>query len=90
MSTLAIETPPRAQGVECSPAELSVALSDGRTISVPLAWFPRLLKATPEQRQHYELLGDGIGVHWPDVDEDISIIGLLAGKRSVEATDPAL
>ena len=54
-------------------------VSGGRTISVPLAWSWRLSDATPEQRQHYELIGDGRGIHWPDVDEDISVAGMLSG-----------
>jgi hypothetical protein len=61
---------------------LHVALSDGREISVLLDWFPRLYRATPQQRQHWELIGRGIGLHWPDIDEDLSVAGLLAGKRS--------
>ena len=64
--------------------ELQVDLADGRRVAVPLAWFPRLLHATPEQRSRFELLGDGEGIHWPDVDEDISVRGLLLGLPSVE------
>jgi hypothetical protein len=60
---------------------LHVALSDGRRISVPLSWFPRLAEATQRQRQHWELIGRGIGIHWPDLDEDLSVAGLLSGKR---------
>jgi hypothetical protein len=59
--------------------ELSVALMDGRTITVPLAWYPRLLDATPEQRAHWEVAGAGYGIHWPDLDEDLSTEGLLRG-----------
>jgi hypothetical protein len=62
--------------------ELTVVLADGRRISTPLAWFPRLLHATPEQRQRYEILGDGVGIHWPDLDEDLSVAGLLRGAPS--------
>ncbi len=58
---------------------LVVDLADGRTISVPLAWFPRLLHATPAQRAHWQIAGAGYGIHWPDVDEDLSTGGLLAG-----------
>ena len=58
---------------------LVVDLMDGRTISVPLAWYPRLLAATPEQRQHWEIAGGGYGIHWPDMDEDLSTEGLLRG-----------
>lgn len=57
-----------------------VELSDGRTLGVPLAWFPRLLNATPDQRSRFEFSGGGMGLHWPDLDEDISLAGLLAGR----------
>ncbi|MBI1237758.1 MAG: DUF2442 domain-containing protein [Alphaproteobacteria bacterium] len=57
-----------------------VDLSDGRTIGVPIAWFPRLLKATPEQRANHRFIGGGSGVHFPELDEDISVDGLLAGR----------
>lgn len=70
---------PRAQHVRIEDEELVVELADGRSVSVPIAWFPRLLHATPQQRQHWELLGDGEGIHWPDVDEDLSVAGLLRG-----------
>jgi hypothetical protein len=73
-----------ASAVECTDDELIVSLSDGRNLSVPLVWFPRLAKASPSERADYELLGDGEGVHWPQVDEDISVLGLLAGKPSAE------
>ena len=59
--------------------ELTVSLVDGRRVSVPLAWFPRLLNATPSQRNNWQLLGDGEGIHWPEVDEDLSVAGLLKG-----------
>lgn len=61
---------------------LHVALADGRRISAPLSWFPRLARATPEQRRNWELIGRGLGIHWPDVDEDLSVAGLLAGRRA--------
>ena len=64
---------------------LTVELSDGRTISVPLAWYPRLVHASQEERDNWELIGDGQGVHWPDLDEDISIAGLIAGRPSGES-----
>jgi len=64
---------------------LTVDLVDGRTVSVPLAWYPRLLHGTPEERRNWRLIGDGIGVHWPDLDEDIGIEGLLEGRRSGES-----
>jgi hypothetical protein len=62
--------------------DLAVDLADGRRISVPLAWFPRLLHAQPAQRQNWRLLGDGQGIHWPDLDEDLSVEGLLRGEAA--------
>ena len=79
MSTLKVDTDARAAGVTVTQDELIVNLKDGRTISVPLAWFPRLLKATPAERSNWELLGEGEGIHWPDIDEDLSVAGLLRG-----------
>jgi len=58
---------------------LSARLADGRVISIPLAWYPRLLHASPEQREKWELCGGGFGIHWPDLDEDLSVEGLLRG-----------
>ena len=84
MSSSAPEVDPRAKEVHCSESELTVFLADGRRISVPLAWFPRLLRASPVQRENFELLGEGHGIHWPDVDEDVSVEGLLRGARSPE------
>jgi hypothetical protein len=75
---------PRAMAVSCSEDELIVALTDGRSLHVPIAWFPRLAHASPAERADYELLGDGEGVHWAQLDEDISVAGLLAGQGSVE------
>lgn len=82
MTSSGVEVTPLAQDVRVSEDELIVPLVDGRTITVPLAWFPRLLHATAEQRSRFELLGDGEGIHWPDVDEDISVAGLLRGVRA--------
>ena len=76
-------TETRATAVSLTDDALTVDLSDGRTISVPLAWFPRLTYADAEERAHWELIGDGI--HWPDLDEDISVDGLLAGRPSNES-----
>lgn len=70
----------RAKDVRVSGDELSVLLADGRRVSVPLTWFPRLLHATAAERANWRLLGDGEGVHWPDLDEDLSVAGLLAGN----------
>jgi len=80
MPTLTLETEPLATGVSFSDGVFRVALDDGRELSVPLAWFPRLLHATPEQRLHWELIGIGQGIHWPELDEDISVEGILAGR----------
>ena len=81
MSTLAVELHPQAQNIKCTDVALVVELVDGRTISAPLVWFPRLSQANEKQRNNWELLGDGEGIHWPDIDEDLSINGLLAGTH---------
>ncbi|HEX8146626.1 MAG TPA: DUF2442 domain-containing protein [Pyrinomonadaceae bacterium] len=83
MGTLAAEA--RAQNVAVTDDTLSVDLSDGRTISVPLAWYPRLLNGTPEERNNWRFIGGREGIHWPDLDEDISVENLLAGKPSGES-----
>jgi hypothetical protein len=70
---------PRIASVTADDEVISASLADGRTISVPLGWSWRLSEATPEQRQRFEIIGSGQGVHWPDVDEDISAIGMLRG-----------
>ncbi len=80
MSTVAIEYDyPRLLSVIVTEDSIAAALSDGRTVGVPLAWSWRLSEATPAQRDHHELIGSGQGVHWPDVDEDISVAGILHG-----------
>ena len=83
MSTLTAEA--RAQNVSVTDDTLAVDLSDGRTISVPLAWYPRLLHASHEERNNWRFIGDKEGIHWPDVDEDVSVENLLAGKPSGES-----
>jgi len=85
MSTLNTEREVFAESVEFSEDSLTVRLDDGRALSVPLAWFPRLFHGLPIERENFELIGDGEGIHWPDLDEDISIEALLAGKRSAES-----
>jgi Protein of unknown function (DUF2442) len=82
MSTSAAETGPRAIRVTTTHVELIVALADGRTIIVPLSWYPRLQNATPEQRQTFRLLDDGESIHWPAIAEDVPISGLLRGGRA--------
>ncbi len=74
-----------AQAAKVTEEELIVELDDGRTIGVPLAWFPRLLHAAPEERDNWRLTGDGEGIHWPDLDEDIEVAHLLAGIPSQES-----
>lgn len=89
MSTSADRPGERVKDVRLTEDLLVVDLVDGRTISVPLAWYPRLLAATPEQRANWRLAGGGFGIHWPDVDEDLSTEGLLRGapapRRSATA-----
>ena len=75
---------PRAEDITVTEETLTVDLSDGRTISVPVAWFPRLLHALPGERKNWRLIGKGQGIHWVDIDEDISVENLLAGKPSGE------
>jgi hypothetical protein len=79
MGILAPQADERVKDVRCDEESLTVDLMDGRTIRVPLAWYPRLLNATPEQRSHWEMCGP-YGIHWPDVDEDLSTEGLLRGQ----------
>ncbi|OFV89968.1 MAG: hypothetical protein A3G76_10485 [Acidobacteria bacterium RIFCSPLOWO2_12_FULL_65_11] len=74
----------RAQRVTCAEDALVVDLVDGRTITVPLTWYPRLAHGKPAERANWRFIGDGEGIHWPDLDEDISVEGLLAGRRSGE------
>lgn len=86
MTTLAIEIRMvSAQNVQVTEDALIVDLSDGRTVSVPLAWFPRLLHGNPEERSKWRLIGEGEGIHWPDLDEDISVENLILGKPSGES-----
>src|SRR5207244_4713164 len=75
----------RAVDVKVTEDELSVVLEDGRTLKVPLAWYPRLSHSSQRQRARWRLIGRGLGIHWPAIDEDISVEGLLAVRRSVES-----
>jgi hypothetical protein len=75
----------RATSVRVSDDALIIDLSDGRTVSAPLAWYPRLLNGTPAERDYHQLIGEGLGIHWPQLDEDINIEGILAGRRSHES-----
>ncbi|TVL99253.1 MAG: DUF2442 domain-containing protein [Candidatus Brocadia sp. WS118] len=85
MSTLVFEHECLAQRVVFTEGSFVVYLNDGRNISVPIIWYPRLLNGNKQERENYELIGDGEGIHWPDIDEDISVEGILAGRRSGES-----
>ena len=86
MTSFVVESASRlAVAVTVDAVSLSVDLSDGRTISVPTAWFPRLAHATDGERANWRLIAGGDGIHWPDLDEDISVAGLLAGRPSTES-----
>ncbi|MBK8050029.1 MAG: DUF2442 domain-containing protein [Anaerolineales bacterium] len=85
MTTLVLEAEPAALDVALSGDRLIVNLVDGRSLSIPLSWYPRLLAALPDERNHWVLLGDGYAIEWPDLDEHIGIEGLLAGRRSGES-----
>ena len=80
MSILAVAADERVADVNTSDDELTVRLMDGRTISVPLVWYPRLLNASQEQRKNWKIAGGGYGIHWEDIDEDLSTAGLLRGS----------
>jgi hypothetical protein len=86
MNTSGPKATERVKDVNVTEDTLSVDLMDGRTVSVPLAWFPRLLHATPKQRKNWKISGSGYGIHWPDVDEDISTEGLLRGAPAPKAS----
>ncbi len=86
MNSSAVETQEaRARKVSVTDEALAVDLVDGRTIIVPLAWYPRLWHGTSEERNNFEIFGDGAYIHWPDLDEDLTVAGLLAGRRSGES-----
>jgi hypothetical protein len=82
---LVLEGEPVVNKVVFEDEKFVIKLADGRSLSVPLAWYPRLLAATPLERAHWHLLGEGYGVEWPDLDEHISVEGLLAGRRNGES-----
>ena len=85
MATLAIKLDERVKDVSFSEDTVSVGLMDGRTITVPLVWYPRLLNATLAQREQWEVCGGGYGIHWEELDEDLSTEGMLRGAPSPEA-----
>src|SRR5208282_4276859 len=87
MTTLVIDSAAsRATAVRLTEDTLVVDLADGRTVSAPLAWYPRLLQGSPEERARHRFIGEGEGIHWPDLDEDISVENLLAGRSSGESS----
>jgi hypothetical protein len=86
MRSSVIEAPPAtAKRIRVSNGSLIVELADGRVIAVPLEWFPRLTYGTASERAHWRLIGRGTGIHWPELDEDISVAGLIAGEPSGES-----
>jgi hypothetical protein len=85
MSTLVLEQDPLAVDLAVTDEKLTVALADGRSLSIPLAWYPRLAQATEAERAHWQLLGGGYAIEWPDLDEHIGVASLLAGRRSGES-----
>ncbi|MFZ4656911.1 MAG: DUF2442 domain-containing protein [Caldilineaceae bacterium] len=84
-SVVGVRMVPKVMGVTVTDDTLSVDLMDGRTIAVPLVWFPRLAYATEAERANFQIAGAGYGIHWPDLDEDIGVEGLLLGKQSLES-----
>lgn len=86
---IAATADPRILSIDVDSDQITAHLSDGRTVSVPLTWSWRLSQASPEQRSHFEILGSGQGVHWPDVDEDISVRGMLHGTPAPRPQVPA-
>ena len=90
MPTLVESSEALAVDVSCSDDSLIVVLDDGRTVSVPLVWFPRLLAATPQQRKDWESIGGGIGMHWEAIDEDISVASLLQPEKFMRLAPTAL
>ena len=85
MITLVLEKEPVAIKVGVTSRELTVNLDDGRRIVIPLEWYPRLMQGSPKERSHWQLLGDGYAIEWPDLDEHVGIEGLLAGHKSGES-----
>ncbi len=85
MSTSTTDSAANAVSIKIVQARLVVELADGREIRVPLTWYPRLAQGTPRERQKWELIGKGDGIYWPDLDEHISVAGIIAGRRSAES-----
>jgi hypothetical protein len=89
MPTLADRSEALAVEVSCSDDALTVVLDDGRSVSVPIVWFPRLLNATSKQRNDWEFIGGGVGIHWEAIDEDISVASLLCPQKFMRLPEPA-
>jgi hypothetical protein len=85
VTTLVLETEPVAVNVAIVGNKMTVDFADGRSITVPLEWYPRLLHGSPKERENWQLLGDGYAIEWPDLDEHIGVEGILAGRRSGES-----
>jgi hypothetical protein len=77
----------RVKAVNLNKDDLSLELEDGRIVSVPIAWYPRLVHGTESERQNFQISGAGFGIHWPELDEDIGVSGLLLGKKSAESPE---
>ena len=90
MPTLVASSEAVAVDVSCSRDAMTVVLDDGRTVSVPLVWFPRLLNATQKQRKGWEFIGGGIGIHWEEIDEDVSVASLLSPEKFMRLANNAL
>ena len=84
-TTFAGVSVPRIMTVSIDDEQLTLSLEDGRVVSVPLSWYPRLCYGSPQERQHFQINGAGFGIHWPDLDEDIGVEGILLGKKSMES-----
>ena len=89
MPTLADSSEALAVEVSCSDDALTVVLDDGRSVSVPIVWFPRLLNVNSRERNEWELIGGGLGIHWEAIDEDISVVSLLRPEKSMRLPNPA-
>ena len=87
MTSVVTLTSSRVVNVTVTDDTLSVDLEDGRTIAIPIVWYPRLAYGTPEERTNFQISGAGYGIHWPDLDEDIGVEGLMIGRRSTESPD---
>jgi len=87
MTTLVLEAEPLVVDVFIKDKNMTIKLNDGRTITVPLDWYPRLVHGTARERDNWQILGDGYAIEWPDLDEHIGIEGLLAGRRSGESSE---